>query len=90
MLSENQNDRSKRRPMPYWSQGRWWLGAWKGIGLIPEDVNEGAFWKACQHPPNFHERAAFSTWLTRIAVNEGVEFLRERRTAHLAESDTAA
>lgn len=54
-----------------------------------EDVVQGTLWKACQHLPDFQERSALSTWLTRIAVNEGVGLLRKRRTepAHLAESD---
>jgi RNA polymerase sigma-70 factor (ECF subfamily) len=54
-----------------------------------EDVVQSALWKACQHLPDYQERAAFSTWLTRIAINEGVGLLRKRRTepANLAESD---
>ncbi len=45
-----------------------------------EDVVQVALWKACQHLPDYQERAPISTWLTRIALNEGVGLLRRRRT----------
>jgi RNA polymerase sigma-70 factor (ECF subfamily) len=55
-----------------------------------EDVAQEALSKACQHLSSYQERAAFSTWLTRIAVNEAVGLLRKRRTRpiDLAEGDT--
>lgn len=45
-----------------------------------EDVVQVALWKACQHLPDYEERAPISTWLTRIALNESVGLLRRRRT----------
>lgn len=30
-----------------------------------EDVVQVALWKACQHLPDYQERAPISTWLTR-------------------------
>jgi RNA polymerase sigma-70 factor (ECF subfamily) len=44
-----------------------------------QDVVQVALWKACQHLPDYQERAPISTWLTRIALNEGVGLLRRRR-----------
>lgn len=41
-----------------------------------QDVVQVSFWKACQHLPDYQERAPISTWLTRIALNEGVGLLR--------------
>lgn len=54
------------------------------VGLTgnPEDAEDGtqnAFWKAFQHIGEFHGDSKFSTWLTRIAINEGLECLRRRR-----------
>src|SRR3984957_12038823 len=48
----------------------------------PEDAEEivqDAFLKAFQHLHNFEERARFSTWLTRIAVDEALIRLRRSR-----------
>lgn len=44
-----------------------------------EDVVQITLWKAYQHLPGFEERAALSTWLTRIVVNEGLGLLRKRK-----------
>lgn len=44
-----------------------------------QDVVQVALWKACQPLPDYQERAPISTWLTRIALNEGVGLLRRRR-----------
>jgi RNA polymerase sigma-70 factor, ECF subfamily len=54
-----------------------------------EDVVQVTLWKAYQHLPNYQEQAPLSTWLTRIALNEGVGLLRKRRTQpiDLAEPD---
>lgn len=54
-----------------------------------EDVVQVTLWKAYQRLPNYREHAPISTWLTRIALNEGVGLLRKRRTQQidLAESD---
>lgn len=54
-----------------------------------EDVVQVTLWKAYQHLPDYQEHAPISTWLTRIALNEGVGLLRKRRTQpiDLAEPD---
>ncbi|HET7208981.1 MAG TPA: sigma-70 family RNA polymerase sigma factor [Terriglobales bacterium] len=44
-----------------------------------EDVVQDAFLKAWQNLPAFEERARFSTWLTRIAVNTALMKLRSLR-----------
>lgn len=45
-----------------------------------EDVVQITLWKAYQHLPEYQEQAPLSTWLTRIALNEGIGVLRKRRT----------
>ena len=44
-----------------------------------EDVVQQAFQKAFTHLCKFEERSSFSTWLTRIAINESLMLLRKRR-----------
>lgn len=44
-----------------------------------EDVVQEAFLKAFLHLGQFREDARFSTWLIRIAINEGLITLRKRR-----------
>jgi RNA polymerase sigma factor (sigma-70 family) len=44
-----------------------------------EDVAQESFHKAFLHLGNFQERSRFSTWLTRIAMNEAIMLLRRRR-----------
>jgi DNA-directed RNA polymerase specialized sigma24 family protein len=44
-----------------------------------EDIVQQSFQKAFSHLRNFEERSAFSTWLTRIAINEGLMFARRIR-----------
>ncbi|MFP3943950.1 MAG: RNA polymerase sigma factor [Alphaproteobacteria bacterium] len=46
-----------------------------------EDVVQEAYVKAFTHLSGFRGEAAFSTWLTRIALNEALGRLRRRRTA---------
>ena len=41
-----------------------------------EEAAQDAFLKAFQHLGNFEERARFSTWLTRIVINEALIRLR--------------
>ena len=55
-----------------------------------EDVVQITLWKAYLHLPGFEERAALSTWLMRIAVNEGLGLLRKRKVepVDLAGSDS--
>lgn len=52
-----------------------------GITGRPEDAEDAvqnAFLKAFQHLDQFAGASRFSTWLTRIAINEGLGRLRER------------
>jgi RNA polymerase sigma-70 factor, ECF subfamily len=44
-----------------------------------EDVVQESFHKAFLHLQNFQEKSRFSTWLTRIAMNEAFILLRRRR-----------
>jgi RNA polymerase sigma-70 factor (ECF subfamily) len=44
-----------------------------------EDVMQESFHKAFVHLSAFREKSRFSTWLTRIAVNESFMVLRRRR-----------
>lgn len=44
-----------------------------------EDVAQESFHKAFLHLDTFHEKARFSTWLTRIAMNEAFMLLRRKR-----------
>jgi RNA polymerase sigma-70 factor (ECF subfamily) len=44
-----------------------------------EDVVQESFHKAFLHLHNFQERSRFSTWLTRIAMNEALMLVRRRR-----------
>jgi RNA polymerase sigma-70 factor (ECF subfamily) len=46
-----------------------------------EDIAQESFCKAYLHLNRFEERAQFSSWLTRIAMNEAFMFLRRRRGA---------
>jgi len=44
-----------------------------------EDVAQESFYKAFLHLDGFQEKSRFSTWLTRIAMNEAFMLLRRRR-----------
>jgi RNA polymerase sigma-70 factor (ECF subfamily) len=44
-----------------------------------EDVTQESFHKAFLHLDAFEEKSRFSTWLTRIAMNEAFMLLRRRR-----------
>jgi RNA polymerase sigma-70 factor (ECF subfamily) len=44
-----------------------------------EDVAQESFHKAFLHLGSFQEKSRFSTWLTRIALNEAFMLLRRRR-----------
>jgi RNA polymerase sigma-70 factor (ECF subfamily) len=52
-----------------------------------EDVLQDAFFKAYSRLEQFHGEAQFSTWLTRIAVNESLMKLRKRRTSKTVSLD---
>src|SRR5246127_2575513 len=44
-----------------------------------EDVAQESFHKAFLHLDSFQEKSRFSTWLTRIAMNEAFMLLRRKR-----------
>lgn len=44
-----------------------------------EDVVQQSFQKAFVHLRKFEGKSSFSTWLTRIAINEGLMLVRRRR-----------
>jgi RNA polymerase sigma-70 factor (ECF subfamily) len=44
-----------------------------------EDVVQQTFQKAFTHLGKFEERSSFSTWLTRIGINEALMSVRKRR-----------
>jgi RNA polymerase sigma-70 factor (ECF subfamily) len=46
-----------------------------------EDVMQQAYFNAYQHLDQFEERSQFSTWLTRIALNEAFSRRRKMRQA---------
>ncbi len=46
-----------------------------------EDEVQNAYWKAWQHIDQFHIDARFSTWMTRIVVNQCLMRLRKARRA---------
>lgn len=46
-----------------------------------EDEVQNAFWKAFEHIHQFQQDAKFSTWLTRIVVNQCLMRLRQSRRA---------
>jgi RNA polymerase sigma-70 factor, ECF subfamily len=52
-----------------------------------EDVVQEAFLKAFLHLGQFREDAKFSTWLTRIAMNQSLMMLRKRRPTREASID---
>jgi RNA polymerase sigma-70 factor, ECF subfamily len=52
-----------------------------------EDEVQNAFWKAYEHINQFQRDAKFSTWLTRIVVNQCLMRLRQLRRARFAYID---
>jgi RNA polymerase sigma-70 factor (ECF subfamily) len=52
-----------------------------------EDEVQNAFWKAYEHINQFQRDAKFSTWLTRIVVNQCLMRLRQVRRARFAYID---
>jgi RNA polymerase sigma-70 factor (ECF subfamily) len=59
-----------------------------------EDAMQGAFLKAYRHLIQFRGEARFTTWLTRIAVNEALQQLRKHKSTvsldELGETDEAS
>jgi RNA polymerase sigma-70 factor, ECF subfamily len=49
-----------------------------------EDVVQLVFQKAFVHLHNFEGRSSFSTWLTRIALNEALMLMRKHRRSRVA------
>ena len=52
-----------------------------------EDEVQNAMWKAFQHIGQFNKEAKFSTWLTRIVVNQCLMRLRQTRRARFLYMD---
>ena len=52
-----------------------------------EDEVQNAYWKAFQHIDQFHIDAKFSTWMTRIVVNQCLMRLRKARRAKFLHID---
>src|SRR5262245_24318378 len=55
-----------------------------------EDVMQQAYVNAYHHLAQFDGRSAFSTWLTRIAVNEALARVRRRGRYTLVDDETLA
>jgi len=55
-----------------------------------EDVVQQTFQKAFIHLNKFQGKSSFSTWLTRIAINEGLMSLRRRRALHEVPADDSS
>ncbi len=55
-----------------------------------EDVMQQAYVNAYAHLRQFHHRARFSTWLTRIAVNEALARMRRQGRYEPFDEDTTA
>jgi RNA polymerase sigma-70 factor, ECF subfamily len=55
-----------------------------------EDIVQEAFQKAFVHLQKFEGESAFSTWLTRIAINEALMSLRRRRALHEVPADDSS
>ena len=52
-----------------------------------EDIVQETFKKAFVHLQSFEGKSSFSTWLTRIAINEALMSLRRRRALHEVPAD---
>ena len=50
-----------------------------GSAVEAEDALQDSFLKAFQHLPHFEGRSRFSTWLVRIAINTGLQLVRNRK-----------
>jgi RNA polymerase sigma-70 factor (ECF subfamily) len=55
-----------------------------------EDALQDSFVSAFVHITEFDGRSAFSTWLTRIAINSALMILRKKRTSHEVSLDSSA
>jgi RNA polymerase sigma factor (sigma-70 family) len=55
-----------------------------------EDIVQEAFQKAFVHLQKFEGKSSFSTWLTRIAINEALMSLRRRHALHEVPADDSS
>lgn len=55
-----------------------------------EDIVQETFKKAFVHLQKFEGKSSFSTWLTRIAINEALMSLRRRRALHEVPTDDSS
>jgi RNA polymerase sigma-70 factor, ECF subfamily len=55
-----------------------------------EDEVQNAYWKAWRHIGQFEREARFSTWITRIVMNQCLMRLRQKRRAQFLSIDDAA
>jgi RNA polymerase sigma-70 factor (ECF subfamily) len=55
-----------------------------------EDIVQETFQKAFVHLQKFEGKSRFSTWLTRIAINEALMSLRRRRALHEVPADDSS
>jgi RNA polymerase sigma-70 factor (ECF subfamily) len=55
-----------------------------------EDIVQETFRKAFVHLQKFERKSSFSTWLTRIAINEALMLLRRRRALHEVPADDSS
>ena len=55
-----------------------------------EDELQNAWWKAWQHINSFEGEARFTTWLTRIVINQSLMRLRQTRRARFLYMDAPA
>src|ERR1700741_1944182 len=55
-----------------------------------EDIVQETFQKAFVHLQKFEGKSSFSTWLTRIAINEALMALRRRRALHEVPADDSS
>src|SRR5690349_8625920 len=44
-----------------------------------EDVMQATYVKAFEHLADFESRAQFSTWLTRVFINESLHYLKKKK-----------
>src|ERR671931_298109 len=55
-----------------------------------EECAQDAFIQAWRHLDRFQDRARFSTWIHRIAINEALLRLRRRRSTEVSIDDTSS
>ncbi len=71
-----------------YSEQLYWLI--RRMVLMHEDANDvlqNTFIKAWNGIENFHGDSKLATWLSRIAINESLDFLRKQKNNHLVSTD---